>query len=103
MFGNETREQTMPGFAQNRTSERKRSLRHRKHICHASSRIALHSGRARAKIFYPSNIGRDDGLTVWGNMAKGLVQYRVGVFDGPQGSQNMQKHPRTTASMNRKG
>jgi hypothetical protein len=54
-------------------------------------------GGVRAKGFYPSNVGRDDGVTVWGNLAKGLVQYRVGVFDGQQGTQNTSKSPRTAA------
>ncbi len=58
--------------------------------------LPIAQGGVRAKIFYPSNIGRDDGVTVWGNIAKGLVQYRVGVFDGQQGSQNAQKSPRTS-------
>ena len=54
-------------------------------------------GGVRAKTFYPSNVGRDDGVTVWGNLAKGIVQYRVGVFDGQQGTQSIQKSPRTAA------
>lgn len=54
-------------------------------------------GGVRAKTFYPSNVGRDDGVTVWGNLAKGIIQYRVGVFDGQQGAQNTQKGPRTAA------
>ncbi len=54
-------------------------------------------GGVRAKTFYPSNVGRDDGVTVWGNLARGIVQYRVGVFDGQQGAQNTQKSPRTAA------
>jgi hypothetical protein len=54
-------------------------------------------GGVRSKGFFPSNVGRDDGVTVWGNLAKGMVQYRVGVFDGQQGSQNADRHPRTAA------
>lgn len=54
-------------------------------------------GGVRAKGFFPCNVGRDDGVTVWGNLAKGIVQYRVGVFDGQQGTQNTQKSPRTAA------
>ena len=50
-------------------------------------RSAHAPGRRRGKGFFPSNVGRDDGLTVWGNLAKGLVQYRVGVFDGQQSKQ----------------
>jgi hypothetical protein len=54
-------------------------------------------GGVRAKPFFPSNVGRDDGVTVWGNLADGFFQYRVGVFDGKQGIQNTHKNPRTAA------
>ena len=54
-------------------------------------------GGVRAKPFFPSNVGRDDGITVWGNLADGLFQYRVGVFDGQQSTQNAQKNPRAAA------
>ena len=54
-------------------------------------------GGVRARGFFPSNVGRDDGVTVWGNLAKGIVQYRLGVFDGQQGTQNAEKSPRTAA------
>ncbi len=47
--------------------------------------------------FFTSNVGRDDGVTVWGNLAKGFLQYRVGVFDGQQGSQNAERSVRTAA------
>ncbi|HSW40794.1 MAG TPA: porin [Acidobacteriota bacterium] len=43
--------------------------------------------------YYPSTAGRDEGVTVWGNLGKGFLQYRVGIFDG----QNSQKRPRTAA------
>lgn len=59
--------------------------------------VPIAQGGVRSKGFFPSNVGRDDGVTVWGNLSKGLVQYRVGVFDGQQGSQNPEKHPRTSA------
>jgi hypothetical protein len=59
--------------------------------------VPIAQGGVRGKGFFPSNVGRDDGLVVWGNLSKGLVQYRVGVFDGQQGSLNAQKHPRTAA------
>jgi hypothetical protein len=59
--------------------------------------IPVIQGGVRSKIFYPSNVGRDDGLTVWGNLSKGLVQYRVGVYDGQQGAQNPNKNPRAAA------
>lgn len=59
--------------------------------------VPIAQGGVRTRPFFPSNVGRDDGLTVWGNIARGLVQYRVGVFDGQQGTQNPGKHPRTSA------
>lgn len=41
-------------------------------------------GGYRGGIFYPSTVGRDDGATLWGNIAGGLVQYRVMVADGSE-------------------
>ncbi len=54
-------------------------------------------GGVRGKGFFPCNVGRDDGVTVWGNLAKGIFQYRVGVFDGQQGTQNAGRSVRTAA------
>jgi hypothetical protein len=59
--------------------------------------VPIAQGGVRARGFFPSNVGRDDGVTVWGNLSKGLVQYRFGVFDGQQGTQNPHKNPRTSA------
>jgi hypothetical protein len=59
--------------------------------------VPIVQGGVRAKGFFPSNVGRDDGVAVWGNISKGLIQYRVGVFDGQQGTQNPKKSPRTAA------
>jgi hypothetical protein len=59
--------------------------------------VPIAQGGVRATGFFPSKVGRDDGVAVWGNLSKGLIQYRFGVFDGQQGSQNAQKHPRTSA------
>jgi hypothetical protein len=59
--------------------------------------VPIAQGGVRARTFFPSNVGRDDGMTIWGNVAKGLFQYRVGVFDGQQGPQNPGNHPRTSA------
>lgn len=39
-------------------------------------------GGYRGGIFYPNTVGRDDGITLWGNLAGGLVQYRGMVGDG---------------------
>jgi hypothetical protein len=59
--------------------------------------IPITQGGVRASSFYPYTVGRDDGLTVWGNLSKGLVQYRFGVFDGIQDAQNPNKNPRAAA------
>jgi hypothetical protein len=39
-------------------------------------------GGYRGGIFYPSTVGRDDGATLWGNIAGGRLQYRLMVADG---------------------
>lgn len=39
-------------------------------------------GGYRGGIFYPSTVGRDEGATLWGNLAEGLLQYRIMVADG---------------------
>ena len=54
-------------------------------------------GGVRSGVLYPCNVGRDDGVTVWGNLAGGVVQYRAGVFDGQQGTPNAGRSPRTAA------
>lgn len=41
-------------------------------------------GGHRSTIFYPSNIGRDDALTVWGNIFNDKLQYRFMVGDGEE-------------------
>ena len=54
-------------------------------------------GGVRSGVLYPCNVGRDDGVTVWGNLAGGVLQYRAGVFDGQQGAPNAGRSPRTAA------
>lgn len=41
-------------------------------------------GGHRSTIFYPSNIGRDDALTVWGNVLNDKLQYRIMLGDGEE-------------------
>ena len=41
-------------------------------------------GGIRSNIFYPSKVGRDDAVTLWGNIKGGLVQYRFMVGDGAE-------------------
>jgi hypothetical protein len=43
-------------------------------------------GGVRGGIFYPSRVGRDDGVTLWGNIAGGLLQYRLMAGDGSSNS-----------------
>ncbi|MGM0577387.1 MAG: porin [Myxococcota bacterium] len=52
-------------------------------------------GGYRGGIFYPSTVGRDDGVTLWGNVADGLLQYRVMVGDGmDDATRNPDDNPR---------
>ena len=41
-------------------------------------------GGHRSTIFYPSNIGRDDALTLWGNVMNDKLQYRIMLGDGEE-------------------
>ena len=41
-------------------------------------------GGLRSSIFYPSNIGRDDAVTLWGNVLGDKLQYRFMVGDGEE-------------------
>jgi hypothetical protein len=52
-------------------------------------------GGVRGKPFYYSKACRDDGVTLWGNIAEGLVQYRFGLFQGQQGDVNPDRNIRT--------
>jgi hypothetical protein len=51
-------------------------------------------GGIRGKPFFPSKVCRDDGITIWGNIKKGLFQYRLGIFEGQQGSINADRNLR---------
>lgn len=51
-------------------------------------------GGGRGAIFYPSKVGRDDGVVLWGTPARGRVQYRLGVMEGVEGSANPGDAPR---------
>ncbi|OPX20861.1 MAG: hypothetical protein BZ151_01730 [Desulfobacca sp. 4484_104] len=50
--------------------------------------LAFNQGGVRGGIFYYSKVGRDDGVVLWGNPWGGLIQYRLGVFDGVEGAAN---------------
>lgn len=43
-------------------------------------------GGVRGNIFYPSKVGRDDGVTLWGNIMDGMFQYRLMVAEGSESS-----------------
>ena len=43
-------------------------------------------GGVRGAPFFTSKVGRDDGVVVWGNPSNGLLQYRLGVSEGIEGS-----------------
>lgn len=44
--------------------------------------ISFMQGGIRGGIFYTSKVGRDDGVTFWGNPFDGLLQYRLMVSEG---------------------
>jgi hypothetical protein len=50
--------------------------------------LTFAQGGVRGNIFYASKVGRDDGLVLWGNPFDGRIQYRLGVFEGVEGSMN---------------
>ena len=43
-------------------------------------------GGLRSGIFYPSKVGRDDSITVWGNILEDKFQYRFMVGEGQEGN-----------------
>ena len=42
-------------------------------------------GGIRSGIFYPSKVGRDDSVTLWGNVLSDKLQYRLMVGEGVEG------------------
>jgi hypothetical protein len=57
-------------------------------------------GGYRGGIFYPSTVGRDEGATLWGNLAGGLLQYRLMVADGEDSpARNPGGHLRTAGRL----
>jgi hypothetical protein len=51
-------------------------------------------GGVRGGIFYTNKVGRDDGLTLWGQPFKGRLQYRLMVAEGIEGAKNPDDNPR---------
>jgi len=45
-------------------------------------------GGSRGGIFYAQKVGRDDGLTLWGNPLDGHLQYRLMISEGVEGDAN---------------
>jgi hypothetical protein len=45
-------------------------------------------GGSRGGIFYAQKVGRDDGVTLWGNPLDGLLQYRLMISEGVEGDDN---------------
>ncbi len=45
-------------------------------------------GGSRGGIFYAQKVGRDDGLTLWGNPLDGLFQYRLMISEGVEDDEN---------------
>ena len=45
-------------------------------------------GGSRGSIFYAQKVGRDDGLTLWGNPFDGLLQYRFMISEGVEDDNN---------------
>ena len=43
-------------------------------------------GGIRSGIFYPSKVGRDDSITLWGNVLEDKLQYRLMVGEGAESS-----------------
>ncbi len=41
-------------------------------------------GGIRSGIFYPSKVGRDDGVTIWGNVLEDKLQYRFMAAEGEE-------------------
>ena len=50
--------------------------------CMLTTDLPFLQGGVRGSIFYASKVGRDDGLTIWGNPLEGLLQYRFMVSEG---------------------
>jgi hypothetical protein len=56
--------------------------------------LSFLQGGVRGTIFYASKVGRDDGVTIWGNPLQGRLQYRFMVSEGVEDNNNTQDHLR---------
>ena len=56
--------------------------------CMLTADLPFLQGGSRGGIFYPSKVGRDDSVTLWGNPLDGLLQYRFMISEGVEGANN---------------
>ena len=56
--------------------------------CMLTADLPFLQGGSRGGIFYAQKVGRDDGLTLWGNPFDGLLQYRFMISEGVEGDNN---------------
>jgi hypothetical protein len=56
--------------------------------CMLTTDLPFLQGGVRGNIFYASKVGRDDGVTIWGNPLDGLLQYRFMVSEGVENDDN---------------
>jgi hypothetical protein len=56
--------------------------------CMLTTDLPFLQGGVRGNIFYASKVGRDDGVTIWGNPLDGLIQYRFMVSEGVENDNN---------------
>lgn len=59
--------------------------------------LSFMQGGIRGGIFYTSKVGRDDGVTIWGNPFNGLFQYRLMISEGVESSINPEDNLRVVA------
>ncbi|MBW2108322.1 MAG: porin [Deltaproteobacteria bacterium] len=56
--------------------------------CMLTMDLPFLQGGSRGGIFYAQKVGRDDGITLWGNPLDGLIQYRLMISEGVEGDNN---------------
>ena len=56
--------------------------------CMLTADLPFLQGGSRGGILYAQKVGRDDGLTLWGNPLDGLLQYRFMISEGVEGDNN---------------
>jgi len=56
--------------------------------CMLTTDLPFLQGGVRGNIFYAQKVGRDDGVTIWGNPLDGRLQYRFMVSEGVENDNN---------------